>query len=140
MMRRECSIGLGMASLLLLINHVAAARDSAVCADDANLKLPAGFCASIVADRIGHARHIAVSSNNILYVNTWADAYAGQDMPPQPGGVLVAIKINATSGKAEAIERFGETAESGAKGGAISQMEIDAVAAYVWTLSHGNGK
>jgi hypothetical protein len=37
-------------------------------------------------------------------------------MLPLQGGVLVAIKINA-AGKAEAMERFGETAESGAKGG-----------------------
>jgi glucose/arabinose dehydrogenase/mono/diheme cytochrome c family protein len=110
------SVGLCMASILLCIN-AAAARESAACPDDANLKLPPGFCASILVDRIGHARHIAIGSNNILYVNTWADAYAGQDMPPQPGGVLVAIRINPTSGKAEAIERFGETAESGAKGG-----------------------
>jgi glucose/arabinose dehydrogenase/mono/diheme cytochrome c family protein len=110
-------VALGMASIVLCGNHAASARDPAVCADDAHLKLPPGFCASILVDRIGHARHMAVSSDGILYVNTWADAYAGQDMPPQSGGVLVAIKINATSGKAEAIERFGETAESGAKGG-----------------------
>jgi glucose/arabinose dehydrogenase/mono/diheme cytochrome c family protein len=110
------AIGLGMVAILLCVN-AAGARETAVCVDEANLKLPQGFCAGILVDRIGHARHIAVSSNNILYVNTWADAYAGQDMPPQPGGVLVAIKINPASGKAEAMERFGETAERGAKGG-----------------------
>src|ERR1700678_3810240 len=76
MLRRLRSIGLGLASILLCLDHAAAARDTAVCADDANLRLPRGFCASIVADRIGHARHMAVSSDGILYVNTWADAYA----------------------------------------------------------------
>jgi glucose/arabinose dehydrogenase/cytochrome c553 len=117
MLSRERSVGLVMALTLLCINPVVAASDRAACVNDANLTLPPGFCASIVVDRIGHARHMAVSSDGILYVNTWADAYAGQDMPQQPGGVLVAIKINASSGKAEAMERFGETAEGGGKGG-----------------------
>jgi hypothetical protein len=66
---------IGLASILLCISVVADARDGA-CVHDANLILPPGFCASIWVDRIGHARHMAVSSNGILYVDTWADSYA----------------------------------------------------------------
>jgi len=38
--------------------------------DDAGLKLPAGFCATVFADDIGHARHMVVAPSGILYVNT----------------------------------------------------------------------
>src|SRR5271163_692765 len=48
----------------------AAADKKAVCADDdTGLKLPAGFCATIFADGIGHARHMAVAPNGVVYVN-----------------------------------------------------------------------
>ena len=44
---------------------------SALCSnDDSGLKLPAGFCATVFADGIGHARHIAVASNGVIYINT----------------------------------------------------------------------
>jgi glucose/arabinose dehydrogenase len=38
--------------------------------DDSGLKLPPGFCATVFADGIGHARHLAVAPNGVVYVNT----------------------------------------------------------------------
>jgi len=38
--------------------------------DDTGLTLPSGFCATIFADGIGHARHMVASPNGVLYVNT----------------------------------------------------------------------
>jgi len=35
--------------------------------DDTGLKLPAGFCATVFADGIGHARHLAVGPNGVVY-------------------------------------------------------------------------
>ncbi|MGB6486972.1 MAG: hypothetical protein WBE91_08830 [Steroidobacteraceae bacterium] len=40
------------------------------CSNDAGLTLPAGFCASIFADNLGHVRHMAMAPNGVLYVNT----------------------------------------------------------------------
>ncbi len=40
--------------------------------NDSGLKLPAGFCATIFADGIGHARHLVVAPNGVVYVNTWS--------------------------------------------------------------------
>ncbi|PYX70866.1 MAG: glucose dehydrogenase, partial [Acidobacteria bacterium] len=40
--------------------------------NDSGLKLPAGFCATVFADNIGHARHMVVAPNGVLYVNTWS--------------------------------------------------------------------
>jgi glucose/arabinose dehydrogenase len=38
--------------------------------DDSGLTLPPGFCATVFADDIGHARHMVVAPSGVLYVNT----------------------------------------------------------------------
>ena len=38
----------------------------------AGLKLPPGFCATVFADKIGHARHVVVAPNGVVYINTWS--------------------------------------------------------------------
>ena len=52
--------------------------------DDSGLKLPAGFCATIFADGIGHARHLVVAPNGVVYVNTWSGDYYPREtsLPP----------------------------------------------------------
>ena len=84
---------------------------------DSGLKLPAGFCATIFADNIGHARHLVVSPSGVVYVNTWTgdDAPSAQKIPE--GGFLVALQDKTGSGKADTIERFGETVATGGAGG-----------------------
>ncbi len=84
--------------------------------DDSGLKLPPGFCATVFADGIGHARHMVVAPSGVVYVNTWSGAYYGKDTPPA-GGFLVALEDKARAGKASVIERFGETVQSGGAGG-----------------------
>jgi glucose/arabinose dehydrogenase len=84
--------------------------------DDSGLTLPSGFCATVFADGIGHARHMVVAPNGVLYVNTWSGRYYGNDTP-HPGGFLVALQDKSGSGKADVIERFGETVQSGGAGG-----------------------
>jgi glucose/arabinose dehydrogenase/mono/diheme cytochrome c family protein len=94
----------------------AAAKPSACPGDDSGLTLPAGFCASIFADGIGHARHLVVAPNGVVYVNTWSGVYFGNDVPPA-GGFLVALQDTSGSGKADVTQRFGETVQSGGAGG-----------------------
>jgi len=86
------------------------------CAHSAGLTLPAGFCATVFADGIGHARHIAASSDGTLYVNTWSGDYYDFDKVPE-GGFLVALPDKSGTGKADTIERFGETQKTGGAGG-----------------------
>src|ERR1700675_4870058 len=81
-------------------------------ADQTGLRLPAGFCATPFADGIGHARHLAVAPNGVVYVNTWSGRYYGNDVPPA-GGFLVALQDTSGTGTADLIQRFGETAQSG---------------------------
>jgi hypothetical protein len=42
---------------------------------DSGITLPPGFCATVFADNIGHARHLVVAPNGVVYVNTWSGGY-----------------------------------------------------------------
>ena len=97
-------------------NPAAEAKSQACPNDDSGLQLPAGFCATVFSDDIGHARHMVVAPSGILYVNTWSGRYYGNDTP-HAGGFLVALQDKSGTGKADVIERFGETVQSGGAGG-----------------------
>jgi glucose/arabinose dehydrogenase/mono/diheme cytochrome c family protein len=84
--------------------------------DDSGLNLPVGFCATVFADEIGHARHIVVAPNGVVYVNTWSGEYY-DNAPPHAGGFLVALQDKTGAGKADVVERFGETVQTGGAGG-----------------------
>src|ERR1700734_3009609 len=84
--------------------------------NDSGLKLPPGFCATVFADGIGHARHLVVAPNGVVYVNTWSGRYYGNDQP-HAGGFLIALQDTTGAGKANVNERFGETVQSGGAGG-----------------------
>ena len=77
-----------------------------VCAtDNGGITLPSGFCASVFADTIGHARHIVVNSNGDVYVNTWSGPY--YQGATHPGGFIVALRDSNNDGKADIVKRFG---------------------------------
>jgi glucose/arabinose dehydrogenase/mono/diheme cytochrome c family protein len=84
--------------------------------NDSGLDLPPGFCATVFADGIGHARDLVVASNGVVYVNTWSGRYYGNDTP-HAGGFLVALQDTTGAGKANVNQRFGETVQSGGRGG-----------------------
>lgn len=115
-----CAAGLSLLGVGALAgsqsNSPAAARSTSCPSDDTGLKLPAGFCASVFADDIGHARHLVVAPDGVVYVNTWSGSYYG-NRPPHPGGFLVALQDKTGQGRADVIERFGETTQTGGAGG-----------------------
>jgi glucose/arabinose dehydrogenase/mono/diheme cytochrome c family protein len=119
--RLSLSAAIGVCCATTLIAAAAARADDAAAnrtcpTDDTGLTLPAGFCATIFADGIGHARHLVVAPNGVVYVNTWSGRYFGNDTP-HAGGFLVALQDTAGTGKADNIQRFGETVQSGGAGG-----------------------
>ena len=83
---------------------------------DVQLKLPPGFTATVFADGLGGARHIVAALNNNIYVNTWRSPYDTTRRTP-PGGYVVALRDTGGDGKADLIQRFGTTSESGSRGG-----------------------
>src|ERR1700683_5855885 len=108
---------IALTTLSVVTSWAPAQSQSKACSnDDSGLKLPAGFCATVFADGIGHARHMVVSPSGAVYVNTWSGDYFGSDTRHE-GGFLVALEDKTGTGKAGVIERFGETVQSGGAGG-----------------------
>lgn len=85
--------------------------------ETSGIALPHGFCATVFADAIGHARQMVVAADGTLYVNTWSGRYYKPDQPPPDGGFIVALKDTKNTGKADQIVRFGESVASGGHGG-----------------------
>src|SRR5437870_1199463 len=93
----------------------AAATAKKTCEGDAGIAVPPGFCASIFADNLGHARHLAVAPNGDVYVNTWSSMYTM--MKNAPGGYIVALRDADHDGRAETMGRFGTVHQDGKPGG-----------------------
>src|SRR5947209_7264007 len=94
-----------------------ASTPSGACSgDNGGITLSPGFCATVFADKLGHARHLAVGPNGVVYVNTWSGRYYHDDTPP-PGGFLIALQDTKGEGRADKIVRFGPTKEDGNAGG-----------------------
>jgi glucose/arabinose dehydrogenase len=106
----------GSSSLAQAERDTDAARPQACAGDNGGITLPSGFCATVFADNIGHARQMAVAPNGVVYVNTWSGAYYRNDTPP-PGGFLVALQDTNGDGRADVAVRFGETRDQGSAGG-----------------------
>jgi glucose/arabinose dehydrogenase/mono/diheme cytochrome c family protein len=98
--------------------------------DDSGLDLPPGFCATVFADGIGHARHLVVAPGGVVYINTWSGRYYGNDTP-HAGGFLVALQDTTGSGKADVNQRFGDTVQGGGAGGTGIAMFGGAVYAQI---------
>ena len=82
---------------------------------NAGLTLPAGFCASLFAEGLGHARHLAIAPSGDVFVNT-SSSKQGK-FTNAPGGFIVALRDADKDGHAEIVERFGTAYEVGKPGG-----------------------
>jgi glucose/arabinose dehydrogenase len=83
---------------------------------ETGLTLPPGFCATVYADHLGHARHMAMTADGTLYVNTWSGRYY-RNAPPSTGAFIVALRDTHGTGHADSVVKFGPTAEQGNAGG-----------------------
>jgi glucose/arabinose dehydrogenase len=83
--------------------------------DNGGITLPAGFCATVFADSLGHPRDIVVASNGDVYVNTWSGRYFLT--APPPGGFLIAMRDTKHNGKADSLVRFGPSPATKGTGG-----------------------
>jgi glucose/arabinose dehydrogenase len=94
-----------------------AVASSAACAgDNGGITLPAGFCATVFADSLGHVRHLVVAPNGDVYANTWSgEYYPAGSTPPNP--FIVALRDSNRDGRADVIRRFGDSLANGGAGG-----------------------
>ncbi|MGH7418307.1 MAG: glucose dehydrogenase, partial [Candidatus Rokuibacteriota bacterium] len=77
--------------------------------------VPEGSRATIFADTLGQARHLATRPNGDVYVNTWRSPYDSARRVP-PGGFLVALRDTNRDGMADRIQRFGGEGGNGGTG------------------------
>src|ERR1700694_2292277 len=110
------SLSIGLLGAGWVISSSASAQTPTCPSNDSGLKLPAGFCATVFADGVGHARPRVVGRNGVVNVNTWSGRYYGNDTP-HAGGFLVALQDTTGTGKSNVNQRFGETVQSGGAGG-----------------------
>jgi len=82
-----------------------------MCDPNSSIKLPDGFCALVVADGLGTARHMAAATNGDLYVALMARGGPGN--PGTGGGGVVALRDANKDGKFEVKESFGSDSTTG---------------------------
>jgi glucose/arabinose dehydrogenase len=86
--------------------------------DNAGLTLPAGICATVFADSIGHARHAVVAPNGDVYVTLEGtqpspeNEAGGQRQTPQPASV-VGLRDTTRDGRADVVARIGKIGNTG---------------------------
>ena len=101
------AIALG-ASALMLTAH---AQSKITCdPDNGGITLPQGFCALVVADDVGTARHMAVAANGDLFVATQTRGPRGG---AQTGGGVVALRDTNGDGKFDQREQIGSGSTTG---------------------------
>jgi len=115
-------------SLLLLGPGVqgCSAQDSRCDPGNGGLELPPGFCAVVVADSIGRGRHLVVAPNGDILVALRRGRGDGEN------GGLLALRDNDGDGRADVMERFGESSATGIslRDGFIYFAPDDAVLRY----------
>jgi glucose/arabinose dehydrogenase len=97
-------------------NATAKGQTDGCAADNGGITLSPGFCATVFADNLGHARQMAFGPDDVLYVNTWSGAYFHNGKVPA-GGFLIALKDTKGDGHADRVERFGDSMAQGSAGG-----------------------
>lgn len=116
-----------LAVLALMTATSARAQDLPACDEDnAGLVLPEGFCALVVADQVGRARHLTVSATGDVIV-----ALSGGRTGD--GGVVV-LRDTTGDGRADVESRFASGSGNGIalRGGHLYYATNDAVVRYPW--------
>ena len=112
-----------LCGVILLSQTIAASPNPECRSDNAGLVLPPGFCAIIVADRVGGPRHLTVAANGDIFVA----------MRDGRGGVL-ALRDTDGDGVADITTRFGagEGSDVEFEGGYLYFSTSTEVVRYVW--------
>jgi len=95
------------AGMAMLAAAILSGRTAAPACDPGNggLTLPPGFCALVVADDLGAARHLTVAPNGDVFVSL-------ENSRGQKGGI-VALRDTNGDGRADMKERFGNEGATG---------------------------
>ncbi len=105
-----------LAASILTLMAVPGVAESQVArpACDAGLIVPAGFCAQIVADRLGAPRHVVVAPNGDVLINanpSQGGAESGTGVGA--GGGVILLRDTNRDGRADLIRRLGGSGGTG---------------------------
>jgi len=101
------ALSFAVAAAASIVSVAGRAADSPKCdPDNGGIKLPQGFCASVVADGLGRARHVTVAPNGDVYVSL-------QGGRGGAGGGAVALRDTDGDGKLDKKEPFGDASVTG---------------------------
>jgi len=114
-MKRPAALALVAAAVLVAAAFTRIDRTTACPSENAGLKLPSGFCATLFADSLSSPRHIVVAPNGDVIV-------AIQSRQTVPGGVAVLRDVNG-DGRADQRGRFGS----------FSATEVRLLGNYLYT-------
>jgi glucose/arabinose dehydrogenase len=105
-MTRSTARAISALTVALFPSFAAGQRARPTCdADNGGITLPQGFCALVVADSVGPARHLAVAPNGDLFI-------AIRNVRDAKGGI-VAMRDTNGDGRMDVRERFGDNGGSG---------------------------
>ncbi|MEO5904975.1 MAG: PQQ-dependent sugar dehydrogenase [Gemmatimonadaceae bacterium] len=94
------------------VAQAASLKTNACPGDNAGITLPDGFCATVFADSIVHARHIVVASNGDVYV-TLEGAASPRMAAHSQGASFVALRDTTSDGRADIVKRIGTIGNTG---------------------------
>ncbi|HET7584019.1 MAG TPA: PQQ-dependent sugar dehydrogenase [Gemmatimonadaceae bacterium] len=94
-------------------------------AGNGGLTLPDGFCATVFADSLGTARHVAVAPNGDVFVALLSG-------PERTDGGIMALRDTNADGHADVRRKFGETGANEVRvhGGYVYQDNVTAIVRY----------
>ena len=87
--------------------------------ENGGITLPDGFCATLVADSVGRARHLDVAPNGDIYLKTRSEA-----------GGIAALRDTTGDDRADVIERFSDMTEPG--NGILWETGMAVHDGYIW--------
>ncbi len=119
-----------LAAVLFAAGFASAATLPTCDADNGGIQLPSGFCALVVADGIGPARHMAIAANGDVYVAL----LGGRN---RTGGI-VALHDSHGDGHFDVKEAFGEGSSTGVAfhNGYLYVAKMNSVERYKMTPGH----
>ncbi len=127
-MRPSPRLPLVRAACLMAV-PVALAAQSPTPACDAGLTVPAGFCAQVVADRLGAPRHLVVARNGDVLINANTSRGGSESgTGVGPGGGVLLLRDTDHDGRADLVRRLGG---SGGTGIALGD-------GYLWATDRNN--
>lgn len=91
----------------------AIARDSGCPGDNVGLTLPKGFCVSVFADKLGHARGVAVASNGDVYVALEGTVPSRPGAQSLPRSSFAALRDTNSDGHADIVKYVGTMGSTG---------------------------